>query len=230
MQQFQCFGDQRNKGFCVHCGGPDETVDHVPSKVLLDEPYPENLMACPSCRTCNNGFSTDEEYLACLLECVVAGVAEPSRLRRPKIARILSANTSLLARLRQARSDDEHTPMWAVEGDRARRVVLKLARCHAAFELNEPKLEEPDYVNIKPLALMNVEERSAFESQDSEVALWPEMGSRALQRLIVAGSDVFSEGWLVVQDSNYRFRVSQNGGLEVKIVLREYLASHVVWD
>ncbi|MEN9493073.1 MAG: hypothetical protein RJA63_3522, partial [Pseudomonadota bacterium] len=36
MQQFRCYGDDRNKGFCVHCGGPGETVDHVPSKVLLD--------------------------------------------------------------------------------------------------------------------------------------------------------------------------------------------------
>ena len=45
MQQLRCYGDDRNKGFCVHCGGPSETVDHVPSKVLLDEPYPENLMA-----------------------------------------------------------------------------------------------------------------------------------------------------------------------------------------
>ena len=68
MQQLRCYGDDRNKGFCVHCGGPSETVDHVPSKVLLDEPYPENLMAASACRKCNNDFSIDEEYLACLLE------------------------------------------------------------------------------------------------------------------------------------------------------------------
>jgi 5-methylcytosine-specific restriction endonuclease McrA len=47
MQNLKCHADRRNKGFCVHCGGPDETDDHVPSKVLLDEPYPENLMVCP---------------------------------------------------------------------------------------------------------------------------------------------------------------------------------------
>ena len=51
MQQLRCYGDDRNKGFCVHCGGPSETVDHVPSKVLLDEPYPENLMAASACRS-----------------------------------------------------------------------------------------------------------------------------------------------------------------------------------
>ena len=57
MQNFKCYADSRNKGFCVHCGGPYETDDHVPSKVLLDEPSPENLLACPSCMKCNNDLS-----------------------------------------------------------------------------------------------------------------------------------------------------------------------------
>ena len=82
MQQLRCYGDDRNKGFCVHCGGPSETIDHVPSKVLLDEPYPENLMAASACRKCNNGLSLDEEYLACLLECVIAGDAAPENRKR----------------------------------------------------------------------------------------------------------------------------------------------------
>lgn len=103
MQQLRCYGDDRNKGFCVHCGGPTETVDHVPSKVLLDEPYPENLMAAPACRECNNGLSLDEEYLACLLECVIAGDTAPEKLHRTMIARILRENSSLLARLQRAR-------------------------------------------------------------------------------------------------------------------------------
>ena len=65
MQNFKCYADSRNKGFCVHCGGPYETDDHVPSKVLLDEPYPDNLIVCPSCLKCNNELSDDETYLAC---------------------------------------------------------------------------------------------------------------------------------------------------------------------
>ncbi len=84
MQNLRCYGDSRYKGFCIHCGGPYETDDHIPSKVLLDEPYPGNLMVCPSCSDCNNSFSLDEEYFACLLECVIAGEAEPPKLRRKK--------------------------------------------------------------------------------------------------------------------------------------------------
>jgi hypothetical protein len=229
MQQFHCYGDERNKGYCVHCGGPDKTVDHVPSKVLLDEPYPANLMAASSCRKCNNGLSLDEEYLACLLECVIVGTTKPGNIQRRKIARILTGNDPLLARLQRARSDADGVPIWAVESDRVHRVVLKLARCHAAFELNEPQCEEPSRVIIKPFALMTDEEHAAFEGQDGALEFWPEVGSRAMQRLLVAGTDVFKERWIVVQDDNYRFQTYHADGLVVKIVLREYLACEIVW-
>lgn len=229
MDQVPFYGDKRNLGFCVHCGGPDETVDHVPSKVFLEEPYPQNLMASPACRQCNNGFSADEEYLACLLECVVVGEVDLQRLR-PKVARILGRSPGLLSKLQQARSDAGGSPTWAVDNDRASKVVLKLARCHAAYELNEPQIEEPAFVNFKPLPLLDDEERAAFEGRDAELALWPEVGSRAMQRLFVLGNDVFSEGWIVVQDGNYRFQVYQSPGMVVKMVIREYLACEVGWE
>lgn len=231
MQQLRCYGDVRNKGFCVHCGGRSETVDHAPSRVLLDEPYPDNLMAAPACRKCNNEFSIDEEYLACLLECVITGDTAPDKLRWAKISRILQRKSSLLERLQRARMNDLHGPVWTVELDRVNRVILKLARCHAAFELNEPQRHEPSHLEVKPLPLMTEEEREAFERDDDRFEVWPEVGSRAMQRVLMMGSKAFVE-WLAVQEGNYRFRTSQaNGdGLTVKIVLREYLGCKVVWD
>jgi hypothetical protein len=231
MQHFKCYGDRRNKGFCVHCGGADETDDHVPSKVLLDEPYPDNLIVCPSCLSCNNALSKDETYLTCLLECVLAGEADPAKLHRPKIARVLANNTFLLERLRKARSDGANGPVWAVENERVKAVVLKLARGHAAYEYNEPRPEEPNCISFKPIVSMDETERHAFEGSDEAgLAAWPEVGSRAMQRLLMVGSNVFSEGWLVIQDGNYRFHVSQEDGLTVNIMLREYLACRVVWE
>lgn len=230
MQQLRCYGDGRNKGFCVHCGGPSETVDHVPSKVLLDEPYPENLMAASACRKCNNALSLDEEYLAGLLECVIAGDTASENLHRAKIARILQENSSLSVRLQRARTDGAEGPVWAVESDRVSRVVLKLARCHAAFELNEPQLDEPAHLGIKPLPLMTEDEREDFERDDDAFGIWPEVGSRALQRVLVADTDAFAGGWVTVQEGNYRFRTRQCNGLTVKIVLREYLSCEIVWN
>jgi hypothetical protein len=162
--------------------------------------------------------------LACLLECVLAGEADPAKLHRPRIAKVLANNTPLLERLRKARSDGDSGPVWAVENDRVKTVVLKLARGHAAYEYNEPRLEEPDCISFKPIVTMDETERQAFEGSDKTgLAAWPEVGSRAMRRLLVVGSDVYSEGWLVIQEGNYRFHVSQEDGLTVNIVLREYL-------
>lgn len=230
MQHFNCFGDNRNKGFCIHCGGPDETDDHVPSKVLLDEPYPSNLMVCASCLTCNNALSLDEEYFACLLECVIAGDVDPTKIQRARIARTLSNSPSLTKRLASAKVDLPGRPCWNVENDRVRVVIAKLGRCHAAYEYNEPRLGQPEQVAFRPLETMDEAARRGFEASEDVVDVWPEVGTRAAQRLLVVGAEVFSEGWLVVQDGNYRYKVSHKDGLSVKIVLREYLACHIAWS
>ena len=51
-----------------------------------------------------------------------------------------------------------------------------------------------------------------------------------MNRMLVTGTDVFGGGWLEVHPDRYRYRVSQDGGMRVSIVLREYLACEVVWD
>jgi hypothetical protein len=231
MQQIRCFGDDRNKGFCVHCGRPDETRDHVPSKIFLDEPYPENLPVLPSCLRCNNDLSIHEEYLACLLECILVGTTEPSKLKRSRVAAVLNQKPLLLERLRKAKSDLDGVPSWSVEDDRIRAVVLKLARGHAAYELNEPRIDAPTHIDFRPFPTMSDSEREAFEDLATGAALapWPEVGTRALQRLFIVESEIYEQGWLDVQESNYRFQVSQQDGLTVRFVLREYLACRVVW-
>src|ERR1022692_69952 len=143
MEQLRNFGDERNQGFCVHCGGPDESNDHIPSKVLLDEPFPHNMHVCACCLRCNKGLSADEEYVACLLECVLAGSTEPTNIQRAKIGSLLAAKPPLIARLQDARSTATSPSEWSVENERVRRVVLKLARGHVAYELNEPQLKDP---------------------------------------------------------------------------------------
>jgi hypothetical protein len=230
MRKVRNLGDDRNKGWCVHCGGPRETRDHAPSLVFLDEPYPPDLPASPSCRKCNQGFSLDEEYVACLVECVVAGDVDPERLARPGIAAILRQSQNLTARLMAARREENGQTIFDVEQSRVRAVMLKLARCHAAYELNEPQLGEPVSYLCKPLMMMSEDERADFEDEVSGLDVWPEVGSRAMERMIVLGSDSFGGGWLVVQDGRYRYRTSQSDGLRVRIVIREYLACEIVWD
>lgn len=95
MNQLRDFADSRLIDGCIYCGGAVETRDHVPSRVLLDRPLPENLPVLPSCRKCNNGFSKDEEYLACLLEAVVSGSIDPDQVSRKVVADILKRSPRL---------------------------------------------------------------------------------------------------------------------------------------
>lgn len=48
---------------CVYCNRAlAETVDHIPPKLLLAKPYPDNLLTVPSCLKCNSAFQKDDEY------------------------------------------------------------------------------------------------------------------------------------------------------------------------
>lgn len=48
---------------CIYCGSSDRlTVDHIPPKLFLGRPYPENLITVPACLTCNQSFQKDDEY------------------------------------------------------------------------------------------------------------------------------------------------------------------------
>ena len=99
MRALGDYSDSRLRMACVYCGGPPESRDHVPSRVLLDDPFPDNLPVVPACLTCNDRFSKDEEYLACLLEVVRVGSTSITPSMRPKIQRIFVERPSLAARV-----------------------------------------------------------------------------------------------------------------------------------
>lgn len=223
MKAFPNFGDSRQTSFCAYCGGKTGTRDHVPSKVLLDEPYPRDLPVVPACPDCNASFSSDEEYLAVLIDCVLAGSANPSAVSRRKISRILRGRPALAKRVDKARSDDALTT-FLIEPDRVRTVVTKLARGHAVFEVNEPQLDHPAYLMWRPRPLLSTAELEAFESVP-EQSVYPEVGSRALQRHAISGGN----HWLEVQAGRYRYLVSVSGGITVRTVLSEYLYCEVIW-
>ena len=87
MEHLNSYADDRLVVGCIYCHGDTDTREHVPSRIPLDEPYPENLPVLPACSKCNQGFSLDEEYFACLIECARTGGID--RVERPKIRRIL---------------------------------------------------------------------------------------------------------------------------------------------
>lgn len=225
------FVDERLRGRCVFCGGIPDTRDHCPSKVLLDEPLPANLAVVAACGKCNQSFSKDEQYLACLLECVIHGSTDPALLRRANVRRILLATPHLAAQIQASMVlDVAGRRSWNVDMDRVRNVVIKLARGHLDYELSIQEWGDPDVVEIVPFQVMERGERDFFECPEpGREAVWPELGSRAFMRMLSSGDKV-ADGWLEVQDGRYRYLVGQTSGNFVHIALSEYLACRVAWE
>jgi hypothetical protein len=224
MQQIQPYSDDRASTLCVFCGSPPKTRDHCPSKVLLDAPYPTNLAIVPSCAKCNHGFSMDEEYFACLVATAIAGAPDPAKFIRTKAARILESSPLLRERLLKSQYLVEGTVAFLPEDERVKSVLLKNARGHAFFELNEHFLDgEPDIWYV-PLHQMTDAQRNAFESV-AELEVFPEVGSRGMQRMLVPGTQVSK--WIEVQNDVYRYQVVCAKKVAVKIVLQNYLACQV---
>jgi hypothetical protein len=48
---------------CAYCGGPADTMDHVPPKCLFRPPLPNNMITVPACRNCNASFQSHEEHV-----------------------------------------------------------------------------------------------------------------------------------------------------------------------
>jgi hypothetical protein len=178
MDPRKLFIDERLKssGFCVYCGAAADSRDHVPSKVLLDEPFPENLAVVEACSACNGGFSQDEAYFACFLECVLVGLTEPDLISRAKINRILD-EFDLRGRIQSScQTDGKGGLIWLPEFERVQNIAIKLARGHVAYELSSAPLGPPSAISILPLISMSDASRRSFEGAGadfSELGLGP---------------------------------------------------------
>ena len=214
----------------------------MPSRVFLDPPLPENLPVVWACSSCNNGFSRDEEYFACLIESAIAGSTDPDHIRRSGVASILRRAPALRAKLEAAKETKGDQTQFNVEPGRIRNVLLKLARGHATFELSQIRRDEPTSIWWRALPLMTEEERDSFDAVHV-AKMFGEVGSRGLQRMLVTEIKLKSisgdesktlnlliNDWVDVQEDRYRYlAIDDEGGIIIKIVIAEYLACEVKW-
>jgi hypothetical protein len=222
------YSDKRLDELCPYCGirMPD-TDDHVPSKILLDKPFPDHLHIVRSCLECNNGFSLDEEYFACLIECIICGTTEIEKLNRERIKSILTRKPKLKAQLELAINESNGVIFFNIEEYRVKNVVVKLAKGHAKFENSQPIIEVPSTIWMKPLHMLTIEEDDSFFAP-VEMDKFPEVGSRTL--ISVTEAVLVKSPWITVQPNNYHYMVNFNSGTTVRIIIWEYLAVEVHWD
>ena len=231
MDPRKLFIDDRFPGICAYCGAVTDSRDHVPSRILLDEPYPNNLPVAESCIQCNQGFSLSEEYSACLIECVIQGTTIPNSNFRSKVAETLVSRPSIRQRIELGKEVDENNnTIWKPELERVTEVVLKLARGHVSYELGIQHIESPEIIEIFPIQVMSEEQIELFFSLENEVGhLYPEIGSRAFINSLTGKATAYDQ-WHIIQSDRYQYALGQSCGDWVKIVLINYLACYVVWQ
>ena len=240
MDRLNDYSDSRFKGYCIHCGMPlspeNMTSDHVPTKSLLQPPYPKELPVVPTCRQCNSGFSRDEEYFAAFLGAVLDGSTEPDSNDFPIAAKILNRNRGLRQSIEESRRrehvDGRDILIWQPEIERVHNVITKNALGHYFYEYGQVPLEGLASIEVTPLSNLTSERYSAFDNVSGDLyvlAGWPEVGSRMMQR-VWTGQDLVN-GWVVVQDGIYRYAIRDEGvRVSVRIIIREYLRAEVVWE
>jgi hypothetical protein len=246
MQQLKNFADYRLMQGCLYCGAisPD-TREHVPSKIFLEKPFPDNLPVVAACLPCNNSYSIDEEYVACIIACMLSGTTEPNNIKISRIRDILHKKPALRSLIEQSMFStpnyQDEIP-FSMDQRRFKSVIQKLAVGHAAYELSLEFRDDPAIINWKLMSSMSEDELLLFNSPQL-IEILGEVGSRNVQRIMVVDillqspstgeiikAPFILNDWVDVQDGVYRYHVVQtNDVVMVKIVFNEYIACEVQW-
>lgn len=229
MRQIHPWADERllDEDACIYCHDLASTREHVPSRILLeDQPYPKNLMVVPACAPCNQKWSRDEAYLACLIDCALNGSTDSDNLRE-KVKHTLERQPALRLKIEGARQLEGDRTFFAIERNRVENVILKLSRCHYAYEFSDLPPDMSPTVLFGPLPELTHEARASFENAPSH-ELWPEVGSRAFIRAAESWAQDF-QTWQIVQERRYRYAVIEGHAHEVRIVFSEYIWAWVIW-
>ena len=195
-------------------------------------------MTLQSCCKCNKSYSDDEEYLFALLTAVLAGSTDPGRQKTAKDSRMFERRPALRMKIEKSKTvtttlRGETEVIFTPERERVHRVVVKNARGHALYELDQQMSDRPSHVFAEPLESFASEHRLEFEAVEGGFAAWEELGTRMFQRQshsVDPTDSAMSGSWIIVQDGVYRYAVVDTGeGLLVRSVIQEYLATEAYW-
>ena len=231
--------------YCIYCGRPADTREHIPPKAFLQKPLPTNLPVLPACKRCNNGFSSDELYVRTYIECLKAVYTDGN------LAVIEKAPSD-----RKEIRDAKESVKTAIESNRITfdkrigRILLKLAIGHATYELTEGYRSHkwggsPLYT--KYIIRSTVSEEAWNDLEYAELLndrLLPELGSRVFRNIYVISpllktldgnneqaTNLCFLDWTDIQDGIYRYiAYFEDDRLIVKMILMDFLYGEVVFQ
>lgn len=178
---------------CLYCGKKANNREHVPSKSLLEKPYPNNLITIPACQICNNSFSLDEEYFLNVLATLSESGPLVTRTEPGgKIYKSRERNSTLYKRLLNSLLHEEDgRTYFKPETDRLKRVIEKYA-----FGIYYNKYEKHAPLNL--FKCVGFYPFQAEETRPSEIILLTHSEKFNLKKWTHIQENVFS--YIVVRD------------------------------
>ncbi|WP_158583002.1 hypothetical protein [Lysinibacillus yapensis] len=223
---------------CIYCGEESGTRDHVPSKVFLNKPFPENLPTLPACIKCNNSYSNDELVVSLLVQL----------LKQKHYGSEYSFSEEIMSRIENERNvdivnnirDSISSGQVSKFHNQILNVLAKLAIGHLVWEISEGYYVDEEstscsvslsYSFLNDMHKQEINEFSSYFIITNETL--PELGSRAYdERILVFESDGVEPqlllDWVEVQPLEYKYTCYKFvNEIVVKMVINNLLFAEV---
>jgi len=223
--------NKKNQFKCIYCYEEADSREHIPSKIFLNEPYESNLAILPSCIKCNNAFSENEQYLACLIDYVQYKLSKLKTVKRKKIEKTFKTRPHIKNEFEKSTkyTNDGNLEYIEFSHERIKTILLKLSIGHAIYSLSSICLGEPSFINYKFYIQLTKDEMANFNLEPISNII-PEFGSREGIYISMLDEGIPITTWNIVQNGQYRFLAYEDkGSTNIRIVIGEYFYIEVIW-
>lgn len=224
------YQDNRIAQYCIYCGETkNNSKDHVPSKCLIDKPYPENLPTVACCPECNNSFSKIEEYTSCLLEMIKKLKLQNYDYKiRDKIQTSLEFNTKLQYQIK------EEIKNSTFNKTRIFNFLSKQAKGHIFYHFSIFKWNETPKIEIYTVLDLTDSEIKTFLNTPEREKIG-ELGSRDCYDVLMVedhdGNMIKSFYlWNTVQEEQYEYLTYlERNQIVVKIIIGGFFLCKITY-
>lgn len=232
--------DKNSYSECIYCGNAANTREHIPSKVFLVKPFPNNLGIVPACQNCNKSFSNDELFLSLLIEIIKSNHYGKGYILPEKSKIRMNYNKKMISDIKRLIENKELDQF----NKKISNILFKLAVGHSVYELSEGYCIKNGQINYSFLNRMSTEEINEFILPfDIGGNPLPEVGSRVYERILIVELNLTSIhdseqkliapllllDWVDVQDTKYTYTCYKFGNeIIVKIIINDFMYAKVI--
>jgi hypothetical protein len=199
------------KSICLFCGRPASTRDHIPSKCLLEKPYPLNLLTIPSCEKCNKSFSMDEEYFINILVEISSRPALVSKKLDGSVFRARQRSIKLRNRIENSfLTGDDGNVYIKPEYERIEKIIEKnaLGLYYKKYNLS---------LRLKDFKCTGIYPANTFNHQPTEIYV-----------LTLGDKSFMPRKWTIIQDGVFSYVITKDFRRNNKSIMI-FNIHHTIW-